>query len=172
MSHAAREARGEPGHRCLDPFRHLEGIGARKLEDADERRRLPADAAERSVALGAQLHTRDVADTEQRAVGPSAEDNFLELVRRGEAAARGDGVLELLPGERRGLADLPGRGLEVLLPDRIGHIARGEPEARQPLRVQPEAHAIVPPVEHGHLPHAGHARQHVHHLERGEVRQV
>ena len=162
----------EPGHRRLHALRHLEGIGAGELEDADERRRLAAHAAEGPVALGAQLHAGDVANAEQRAVGPRAEDDVLELGRRREAPARGDGVLELLPGQRRRLADLSGRGLEVLLPHRVGHVAGGEPEAGESVGVQPEPHAVVPPVEHGHLPHAGHPRQHVHHLERGVVRQV
>ena len=172
VGHAVREARGEPRHGRLDPARHVEGVGARQLEDADERRRLAADAAERSVVLGAQLHAADVAESQHRAIGPRAENDLLELGRHRQAAAGGDGVLELLAPRRRGLADLPGRRLEVLLADRIGHVAGGESEAREPVGIQPEAHPIVPPVEHGHLSDAGHARQHVDNLERGVVAQV
>ena len=102
MGDPARKARGEPRHRRLDASRHLEGVGAGQLEDADERGRLPAHSAEGAVALGAQLDPGDVTDAEQRAVGPRAEDDVLELGRRRQAPARGDRVLELLPGSDGG----------------------------------------------------------------------
>src|SRR5207249_2480762 len=78
--------------------------------------------------------------------GPRAENDLLELGRHRQAAAGGDGVLELLAPRRRGLADLPGRRLKALLADRIGHAAGGDSEAREPVGIQPAAPPIGPPV--------------------------
>src|ERR1700730_18155701 len=52
MGDAAREAGSEPGYRRYHTLGHVEGVGAGKLEDADERRRLASDPPEGSVALG------------------------------------------------------------------------------------------------------------------------
>ena len=72
-----------------------------------------------------------------------ADDDLLELLR-GRKPARGpDRVGELLARRRRRGADLPRRGLEVLLLDRGIDVRRGQPELGDLVRVDPDAHPVL-----------------------------
>ena len=61
----------------------------------------------------------------------------------GQSAQGGDGELERLPGRSRLLAEMAGGHLHVLLADGVGHVGGGQVQRRQPLRIDPEAHAVV-----------------------------
>ena len=60
-----------------------------------------------------------------------------------QAALDVDGVLELRAGFRRWLSDLSGGRHQVLLADDIGEIGAGQPELRQLVGANPEAHGVV-----------------------------
>ncbi len=77
--------------------------------------------------------------------------------RIGEPALDIDRVLKDLTGRRRWCTDLTGGDLLALLLDRLDHV-RGRQSARlQCLRVQPDAHGILPDTEHADIAHAGDA---------------
>ena len=65
--------------------------------------------------------------------GIGAQDDVGELLRRGQAALRLDGELELLvAGDRRG-ADPAECRLDVLALHRVDHVGRRQVECRQPV---------------------------------------
>ena len=111
-----------------------------------------------------------------RTLRPSAvgaEDDVLELLRLGQPAEGGDGELERLAGcGRRLLAEVAGRHLHVLLADGVGHVAGGQVQRRQPLGVDPEAHAVVLLAELEHVADAVHAGELVLDLDGGVVAEV
>ena len=84
-----------------------------------------------SALRGAELDARDVAHPHERAVRIGAHHDGAELLDGGEAALGLDVELELLVGQRRLRADAADRGLDVLALERVGDVARRQPEARQ-----------------------------------------
>jgi hypothetical protein len=70
------------------------------------------------------------------------------------------------------LADHPGGDLHVLLAQRRDDVARGHAELRDPIGVEPHAHAVVAGAEQRDVAHALDAREHVAHLEERVVADV
>ena len=71
------------------------------------------------------------------------DDQVAELLRGGEPAQGVDRQLERLRPGGRLLAQHPGRGVEVLVADGVGHVEHGHVQRRQLLRVEPDADAVV-----------------------------
>ena len=132
----------------------------------------PSSLLVESIVLGAQLDAADVLDADLPAVGAAAEDDVAELLRRVEPAERGDGELERPAGRAGRLADLAGRHLHVLLADGLGHVAGRQVQRRQPVGVDPDAHAVVVLAELPHVADAVHAGDLVLDLDGGEVAEV
>src|SRR5262249_46200311 len=114
----------------------------------------------------------DVLDAEGAAVGGDLEDDVGELAYLGEAAAGAQGDLDFLPPPHRGLADLPGGDLVVLLADRLDHVGGGQVAGGQFFRVEPDAHAVVALAEQEDVADPRHAEQLVADLHQGVVAQV
>ena len=75
-------------HGLADLARHLDGIGARRLVDADRRGRRAVEAAIALLGLGAEIDPRHILDPHHRAVRIGAHDDVFELVRSASAGLR------------------------------------------------------------------------------------
>jgi hypothetical protein len=78
-----------------------------------------------------------------------------------EPPERADGELVGGSGRRGRLADHARRDLHVLLAQRRDDVARGHAELRDPVGIEPHAHAVVAAPEDGDVAHAIDAREHV-----------
>ena len=74
-------------------------------------------------------------------------------------------------GHRR-LAEPAGGHLHVLLLDGRDHVAGGHLQGGQPLRIEPDAHAVIARAQELHVAHALDARQGVLDVQGGVVAQV
>ena len=152
-----REPLLELRHDLLDALGHRDGVGARDLEDADRAGGLAVQARALLVVQGAELDPADVLQAHHGPVGVQADDDVAELLRRDEAPLGTDGVGELLPLRGRLGADAAGRVDRALLLHGVEQVGDREPEARQPLRLDPDAHGVVGGSVVLDLPHARHA---------------
>ena len=78
-------------------------------------------------------------------------DDVLELLDVGQAAERVHGELKVLGVRRRGLTELAGGHLDVLLANGGHHVAGGEAARLEALRIEPHAHAVLPRAEDVHV---------------------
>src|SRR5262249_45047689 len=144
-------------HRLLDAFGDCDGVRTWDLEDADRTGGFAVESRALLVIERSELDPADVLHTDDRAIGVQAHDDVAELLPRNEAALRADGVRELLPLGRGLGADASGRVDRVLLFDGVQEIGDREPQARQTLWLDPDAHGVVGGAVVLDLPHAGDA---------------
>lgn len=100
------------------------------------------------------------------------EDHVGKLVRIGQPAERGHGVLEHLAGIDRRLANLSRRHLHVLLCHGIDHVTGSQVPRRQFLRIEPEPHAVIALAQVGDVADALEPGQFIAQLDGGVVTQV
>ena len=165
---AGREALRQVVHRRLHRLRRRQGVGARPLEDADADGRVAVEIGVAAVVQRGQVHPADVLDADD-GVLRLLDDDVAELAGIDEAPQRAHGDLEGAGlGDGRLIEDARGH-LHVLRLQRRHHVAGGEAERLQPVRVEPDAHGVVAAAEHGDGAHAVDAAQHVLHLHVGVV---
>jgi hypothetical protein len=121
--------------------------------------------------LPSQLDPRDVAEARDARTLRLHYD-VLELLDVGQAAERVHGELKVLGVRRRGLTELAGGHLDVLLANGGHHVAGGEAARLEALRIEPHAHAVLPRAEDVHVAHAVDARDLITETERGVVAEV
>ncbi len=131
---------GQPGRQLLldgrqhlaHAARHVEQVGLGRNLDADEQRVLPAEGHIEVVVLGPQRHVGDVLQPHDRAVA----------LRDHQVAELADRV-KVGPGAQVDADHLPLAGAErgqvVVGGQRGGHVGRGDPVRRHPVRVEPGA---------------------------------
>ena len=115
----------------------------------------PWKRSDARVGLGAELGAADVAQPHQPAAGARLDDDVLELADLGQPPRGADADLVALTLARRRLADAAGRHLDVLLAQRVDHVAGGDRPGRQPVGIEPDAHRILALAEDEHLADAG-----------------
>ena len=160
-----REALAQSVHRGYDQRRGLYRIGARREIDADPDRRPAVEAAFGVQVLGSEVDPRDIAHTQQRAVGIGAQHDFAELLGRGKATLRLHVHLQLLVIADRASADPASRRLHVLRLDCGDYIGRCQPQIVQALGIEPDAHRVVEASKEGRLADTGCAGQYVRHVD-------
>ena len=158
---SAGKPRGQRLHGVADLLGHLDGIGARRLVDADRGRRRAVEAAVAILRLGAHFDARDVLDPHHRAVRIGAQDDVGELFRVGEPALGLDVELNLLQVCDRRRADAAKRRLDVLALHRGDDVVRRQIERGQPIRIEPDPQRIIQRSEQHDLADAFDARQRV-----------
>src|ERR1051325_9536944 len=156
--HVRQEEALRMPHGFVDRFRRLELIGSRKQVNGHRSRRLSVETAEGVIVLRAQLRAADVLDADLRAGRAFTNDDVLEFMGSDEAARSAHGIGELLIFRRRRHADASRRRLEILLLDRRDHIRGREPQVRQPVGSQPDAHAVIRAAQQVDLSYAGNAQ--------------
>ena len=186
---ALREARLELLHFRLDRISGGDGVGTGHLKDRERRCGiaivLGAEITVDVIVLGAQLDPAlddialvvelrpadDVLEEHVLSLVAGLHDDLLELFGVRETTLRVDRQIKRNGRalRHRRLADSTGGNLHVLFLDRLDHIAAGHPERRQPLRIEPDAHAVIARAEKRHIAHARNACQVVLHVECCEV---
>ena len=159
-------------HLRLDAGRRIEHVRAGQLEDAHSDRRHVVEVVADVLALRPQFEPRHVAQSGDLPVGPGLQHDLAELLRLGEAAQRGHGVLEVDPFGGRRLSGLSGGHLHVLLAQRLDHVARRQVAGSQPVGIQPHPHAVILLAEDEHVAHSLQSRQRVPDLDQGVVAHV
>ena len=169
---ALRELAFEHGEFLLHLVRHVERIGARRLVDRQSRRRLAVEREDLAVGLRSELDPSHVTKPRDLAGAAGLDDHPRELGRVAEPAGDVEGVLERLAARRRWRADLARRHLRALLPQRLDHVLGHEPARLHFVRIEPNAHRILPGAEHDDVAHAGQPGDLVLELDGGVVGEV
>ena len=149
--------------------RHVDGVGAGRLVDADRRRRRAVEAAIALLGLGTEIDARHVLDPHDRAVGVGAHDDVVELVGPRQPSLGLDGELELLALRRRCRTDATERRLDVLALHGRDDVGRRQVEGGQPIGIEPQPQRIVERPEQGRLADAADARQWIDDVDGGVV---
>src|SRR5205814_10403844 len=104
---------------------------------------LVVEVAVDGVVARRQLDTRDVADARDASVGPRLDDDVLELLGLAQPAEGRHGELERVPGGHGLLPDGPRSHLHGLLAQGLSDVAARDAPAREPARIEPNAHAVL-----------------------------
>src|SRR4029077_7404399 len=83
-------------HQRSDSRSGVHGVGARQLINRDDSAGLAIEAADHAVILRAQFDPGEIFYANDAAVGSRAHDDVSELLGRGQAALREDGIGKLL----------------------------------------------------------------------------
>src|SRR5205807_2076104 len=141
-------------------------------EHAD-RRGVPAvERAAQGVVAGAEFDARHVGKAHDLAVSAGFEHDIAELLGRLQAALRIDRDKEIAAALDRFGPKLAGRDLDVLIPYRADHVARGQAARGDLVRIDPNAHRVIAAAEHSYLADATQAREFVLDLDVDVVTQV
>ena len=159
-------------HLGFDGLLHLQGVGARQLEDADAGRRLAVEREDLAVGLSTQLDPSDIAQARHLAIGPGLDDDIFELADVVEAAEHINRVLEIDARRRRRHSHLTGGNPLALLLQRLHDFLGIEAACFQLVRIEPDAHRILAGAEHEDVADAGQPRQFVLEVYRGVVGEI
>ena len=135
-------------------------------------RGLVVEQAAQRVAARSELEAGDVREARDLSLLRRADDDVAELLFRRQPALRVDRELERRVRRRRRRAEHAGRHLDVLFADRAHDVGRRQLARGQPIRIEPDAHAVFAGAEDLHGADARQARQLVLHLQERVVRQV
>ena len=116
--HAGREEPRELGHLRLDPVGGLERVRPRLLPDREDAGRLPVEPELEVGDLGPELGPADVLHLHDRPVRVRPERDRRELLRRLQERLDEDRGVEALARDGRRAAELAGRDLDVVGPER------------------------------------------------------
>ena len=150
----------------------LERIRTRPLVDRERDRRAAVEGTGLIISLSTEFDPGDVAEPDDPAVDVGLEDHVGKLLGVTEPAEGAHRVLVDLPCRDRGLADLAGRDLGVLLGDRVGDVGRGQVAEGHLAGVEPDPHAVVALAEVGDVADAREPGDLVAELDRRVVAQV
>ncbi len=144
-------------------------LRSRSIRDAARCRWRPPDGCPsrllQRTAVRAELDAANVADARDLTIGRRADDDVLELIFGRQPALCVDRQLERRIVRRRRCAEHAGRDLQILLADRADHVGGGELTRRQPIGIEPHAHAVFTGAEHLRGADAGDAHELVSHLQ-------
>ena len=130
------------------------------------------EPAVNAVIGGRQLDARDVPQPGDLAVGLRLEHDVSKLFRRHQPPFGHDRQLEQVAGRLGRLAEQARRHLHVLPADGGDDVARGQIARGGLVRINPDAHAVVPRAEDDRVAHARQPGQHVPHVQIGVVAQI
>ena len=155
-----------------DCVRNLQRVGRGILEHAEsDDLGVGVEAQSAGVILRAELYARHVGKANVSAVRSRAQNDVAELRGVGELRQGVDRVGMLLAIRLGRGSDAAGRDLGVLLVERVDDVADVEALLLELLRVQPDAHRILPLAEDADLRDAGRAGQVIDDVELGVVAQ-
>ena len=109
---------------------------------------LPLNLDDQALVERPELGAADIGKPHEIAVG-LLDDQVVELLRRAQIGLRQHGEFALQA------FDAAGRHLDILAAQRRLDVLRGKVEGGEPLRIEPDAHGILPLAEEAHLGNAG-----------------
>ena len=121
---------------------------------------------------GAEVGPGDIAQADDLPVRAVLDHDIGELFGLNQPAQRAHRVLEIHALDGRLLADLTGRHLDILLAQRLDHVAGSHVARRQLIGIEPNPHAVVPAPKDERLAHPVQTRQFVLDLNQGIIAQV
>ena len=136
------------GRSFCTPCRHFQRVGGRLLDDAERDGRLAVEPHDQALVERPELGAADIGKAHEIAVG-LLDDQVVELLRRAQIGLRQHGELALLA------FDAAGRNLDILAAQRRLDVLRRKVEGGEPLRIEPDAHGILPLAEQADLGNAG-----------------
>jgi hypothetical protein len=141
--HTGREERLESGNGLAHRLGGVQGVGAGSQANRQTGGRHAVELCIDGVVLAAQFDPGDVAQTYLGAVRLHLEQNLAELVRSLQAGLADDGGVELVARCCRQAAELAGGNLHVLRLNGAAHVHRGQLEAVELGRVEPDTHCVL-----------------------------
>ncbi|MEY9469843.1 hypothetical protein ABH992_002242 [Bradyrhizobium yuanmingense] len=156
-------------HRLGHRSRRGHRVRSRRKVDCDWNGGAPVDPRLAVEVLRTDLDARDVFHQQRGSVGIGAQHDVGELIGAGEPAEGLHVELELLIVADRPRADAADGSLDALRADRGNHVRRGQAEAGEPLRIEPDSHRIVHLCEQVRLADARRARDRVQRVDDGVV---
>ena len=154
-------------HGLVNMVGDVDGIGLGQGKDDDLGRAESADIGKVRIRLLAQINAGDIAQAYNLGslAAVALDDDVFKLIDIGEPAQAVDGELkDLIAGHRRS-AQLSCHDLDILVSDGVQDILRGEVEILEPLRVQPDPHAVGTGPENPDLTDAGQPGQGILHID-------
>ena len=167
-----REARRQRIHGVAHLLGHIDGVGARRLVDADRGGGRAVVAAVTILRSGAHFDARHVVDPDHRAIGIGAQNDAGELLGPRQPALGLDIDLKLLLACSRRCADTAERRLNVLVLHGGNDVVRRQIEFGQPIGIKPNAQRIIERPEQGDLADALDPRQRVNDIDGRVIAQI
>ncbi len=153
-----REALRELLHLFLDVLLQVERVRAWHLKYGQHDGRILAKHGGRGILQRAELDAGNVLHPDNRpARWIRAHHDVAELIGVAQAAGCIDLHLERGAFGRRGLPDLAGGDLDILLSDGLLYVDGGDAEFGKLVRIQPDPHRIAPLAEDLNVADAGDA---------------
>ena len=166
------KARRQRLHGVANLLRHIDGIGSRRLVDADRGGRRAVEAAVAVLRSGAHFDAGDILDADDRAVGIGAQDDVGEFLRPRQPALGLDVDLDLLLARDRRGADAAERRLNVLALHRRDDVVRRQVELGQPVGIEPDPQRIIERSEQRDLADAFDPRQRIDDIDGRVIAQI
>ena len=123
------------------------------------------EAEDATVILGTQLGAPHVAHAHQVAVRTCLQNDVFKFRWLDEPSHRAHADLITLIRARRGLADLSGSDLDILLGKRAQNVRCSQAACRHAKRVEPQAHGIFPLAKILYVGDTGNPLERVAHVE-------
>jgi hypothetical protein len=142
------------------------------LQHGDRGGRLVVEQAAQRIDAGAHLDAGDVAQPRHLPFRRGTDDDVAELLFRRQPALGVNQQLEGAVARCRRRTKHAGGNLDVLLANHAHDVGRRQPPRRQPIGIQPDAHAVLAAAEHLHVTDAINAAQLVAHLQECVVGQI
>ena len=112
------------------------------------------------VVLAAQFHAGHVLQVHHGTVGGRFQQDGAELLRRLQSALRRHGGVQLLALDGRRAAQFTGRHFRILRLHGRDHVRRGQVEALQLGRIEPDTHGVLR-TEQCHIAHTGNTAERI-----------
>ena len=168
----SRELGAETLHQRFDAPRRLERVRTRALKYGHGHRCLVVEIRVGRVVGGAELDTADVTHAYQLAFRGALDQHVPELRRILEAAEELDAdLVGALVGRRRTIQHTTGN-LHVLTAKRPHHLAGGQAQGGDPVRIEPDAHRVFARAEQAQIADAIEPGQPVADVEQRVIRQI
>ena len=163
IGHSWRETFCKFFHLSFHSFWNIQRIGPRLLVNSNSSRRFSIQSRHYTVWSRPQINACNIFQTKHRPVLLTADNNIPELFRRFQSSLNIQRILKsiiIILSDR--LTDISGRYFHILRLDRLIDLLRWNIPYTHSLRIEPDAHRIVPCSHHIHSTHSGHTCQLVH----------
>ena len=173
IGEARREALGELVHFRLHLVGDRDGVGVRQEGDGDARGGLAVEPERFAVGLGAELDMADVAHAGDASAGARVDldHDVFELGRVVQTACEVQRILKILAFRGGRGPNLTRGHLLALLLDDVDDVLGRQAARLEQVRVEPDAHRVLPGAEDRHIAHAIQAAKLVLHVDDRVVRQ-
>src|SRR5262249_45163599 len=159
-------------HFCQYALLRIERVGIGHLENGQEDSLAAVHARGDVLVFRPELHTRYILETDDASILSTFQDNVLKLLWIGEPAQGVECDLRFLVPADRFLANGAGGKRCILFAQGVNDVGSGQLAHRQPIGIDPDAHAVVALAEEEDIADPGNSRNLVANLHEREVAEV